>query len=86
MLMCRGHWFRVPPKIQRAVYAAYRRGQCDDMNPSEELHETADAAIGYVAALDDEPVLVKEINALKKFGYSVQESEGKLKAVVAGKT
>jgi hypothetical protein len=85
MLMCRHHWFRVPAKIQRAVWAAYRRGQCDDMSPSEAWHEAADAAIGYVATLDDEPVLIKEINALKKLGYAVVESDGKLRAVVAGK-
>ncbi len=85
MLFCRSHWFRVPAKIQRAVWAAHRRGQCDDRNPSDAWHEAADAAIGYVAMLDDQPVRVSEMNALKKFGYSTVESDGKLRAVVAGK-
>lgn len=85
MLLCKHHWFRVPAKIQRAVWAAYRRGQCDDRNPSASWHEAADAAIGYVATLDDQFLLVKEINALKKLGYAVQESDGGLKAVAAGK-
>ena len=85
MLFCRGHWFRVPRKIQRAVWAAYRPGQCDDKNPSVSWHEAADAAIGYVATLDDQPLLVSEMNALKKFGYEIVESDGKLRAIVAGK-
>lgn len=85
MLMCRSHWFRVPARIQRAVWATYRRGQCDDKNPSESWHEAADAAIGFVATLDDQYLLMKEINALKKFGYMIQESNGGLRAVLAGK-
>ena len=85
MLFCKRDWFRVPLKIRRAVWASYRPGQCDDMDPSESWHEAADAAIGYVAMLDDQPVRVSEMNALKKFGYVTVESEGKLRAVVAGK-
>lgn len=27
LLMCGPHWGRVPPALQRRVYAAYRRGQ-----------------------------------------------------------
>jgi hypothetical protein len=84
-LMCRGHWYRVPAKIQRAVWAAYRHGQCDDKNPSEAWHEAADAAIGYVATLEDQPLRVSEVEALKKFGYSVQEFEGGLRAVPMGR-
>lgn len=85
MLMCKHHWFRVPARIQRAVWAAYRVGQCDDKRPSERWHEAADAAIGYVATLDDQPLLVSEMNALTKFGYTIQESGGGLRAVLAGK-
>jgi len=83
--MCRSCWFRVPRVIQKAVWNAYRVGQCDDMNPSERWHEAADAAIGYVATLDDQPLRVSEMNALKKFGYQVQESNGGLRAVLVGK-
>lgn len=39
----------VPKAVQRAVYAAYRPGQCDDMSPSEEWHAAADTAIKVVA-------------------------------------
>lgn len=85
MLFCRQHWFRVPAKIRRAVWASYRPGQCDDKSPSELWHEAADAAIGYVATLDDQPLLVSEVNALKKFGYVIQESGEGLRAVLAGK-
>jgi hypothetical protein len=70
LLMCWQHWRVVPKKIQMAVYAAYRPGQCDDKNPSEAWHVAADAAIGYVAALDGEPMLMREISALKSLGYS----------------
>ena len=48
-LMCLRHWKMVPRKLQRAVWAHYRPGQCDDMNPSEEWHQAADAAIRAVA-------------------------------------
>jgi hypothetical protein len=75
MLMCRTHWFRVPRLIQRAVWATYRHGQCDDKNPSKAWHVAADAAIGYVAALDGEPVREAEINALKKFGLNGVKSK-----------
>src|SRR5258708_3326134 len=55
-LMCRSHWAFVPDVIQRAVYKFYRPGQCDDMNPSENWHRAADAAIGAVAVLEGKPV------------------------------
>lgn len=48
MLMCRRHWFMVPPAIRRRVWATYRAGQCDDKRPSESWHEAADAAIRAV--------------------------------------
>jgi hypothetical protein len=69
LLMCLGHWRKVPRTIQRAVWASYRRGQCDDMNPSEGWHQAADAAIGYVAALEGQALRVKEVNALRALGY-----------------
>lgn len=81
MLMCRTHWFSVQKKIQRAVWATYREGQCDDKRPSAAWHEAADAAIGYVATLDDQPLRMAEVSALKKFGYTVGcGDDGKLKA------
>jgi hypothetical protein len=79
LLMCPGHWRQVPRKIQRAVLATYRPGQCDDMDPSEQWHETADAVIGYVAALDREPLRVCEVTPLRTFGYGVStDSHGDL--------
>ena len=47
-LMCYRHWKMVPLHLQRAVWAAYRPGQCDDMRPSPEWFEAADAAIKAV--------------------------------------
>jgi hypothetical protein len=73
LLMCWRCWRQVPKKIQMAVYAAYRPGQCNDMDPSEEWHIAADAAIGYVAALDDQPIRPKEVEALASLGYDQVE-------------
>ncbi len=67
--MCGAHWHLVPQNIQRAVYRAYRPGQCDDKNPSSSWHTAADAAIGYVAALDGQAMRVKEVTALSGFGF-----------------
>lgn len=55
MLMCLRHWRMVPRNLQRAVWATYRRGQCDDKQPSSEWHDAADAAIAAVAAKEDRP-------------------------------
>lgn len=70
LLMCPRHWRQVPVRIQRAVWATYRRGQCDDMNPSREWHDAADAAIGYVAALERRALRPPEIVALAALGYT----------------
>jgi hypothetical protein len=51
-LMCRAHWGMVPLRLQRAVWDAYRPGQCDDKQPSESWHEAADAAIAAVAEIE----------------------------------
>lgn len=48
LLMCFKHWKMVPRNLQRNVWKHYRRGQCDDKNPSLEWHAAADAAIKAV--------------------------------------
>lgn len=68
-LMCYAHWIMVPPKLRRAVYDAYRDGQCDDKRVSDKWIKAADAAIGYVAALDGQPLRVAEVTALTEHGY-----------------
>lgn len=78
MLMCRRHWFMVPERLRRAVWRTYRSGQCDDMNPSADWHKAADAAIGYVAAKENKPLRMAEVNALVEAGYTVKEQNGKL--------
>jgi hypothetical protein len=72
LLMCRKHWFMVPRKIQRAVWASYRPGQCDDMDASESWHEAADAAIGFVAASEGRALLAVEVSALNSAGYKTR--------------
>ena len=69
LLMCLRHWRMVPRTIQRAVWAAYRPGQCADMRPSEAWHRAADAAIGYVARAEGRAVRLVEAQALREFGY-----------------
>ena len=49
MLMCRKHWFMVPKTLRDAVWRTYRRGQCDDWNPSVEYCDAAQAAVRAVA-------------------------------------
>jgi hypothetical protein len=49
LLMCLRHWRMVPRDLQRAVWAAYRRGQCDDKQPSRAWFYAANAAIDAVA-------------------------------------
>lgn len=49
MLMCRRHWFMVPPHIRAKVWATYRPGQEKDKLPSREWHSAADLAIAAVA-------------------------------------
>lgn len=49
LLMCGPHWGMVPKDMQSRVWATYRKGQCDDKDPSVEWMEAADAAILAVA-------------------------------------
>jgi hypothetical protein len=68
MLMCKRHWFRVPKRVRDAVWAHYRPGQCDDMNPSQAWHRAADAAIGFVARAEGHGISKNEADALEAFG------------------
>ena len=79
LLMCPDHWRRVPAAIQRAVYATYRHGQCDDKKPSRQWHEAASAAIGYVAIKEKRIVSAAEVVALGALGYmTTTDAEGEL--------
>ena len=55
--------------------------QCDDKNPIDGWHTAADAAIGYVATLEDHPLRMAELNALNECGFTVRELKGGLEAV-----
>ena len=70
LLMCGRHWRMVPRILQRAVWAAYRPGQCDDKRPSEAWHLAADAAIGSVARAEGQPVRQVELDAIRSFGIA----------------
>lgn len=47
-LMCVKHWRMVPRDLQRDVWRHYRKGQCDDKNPSTAWLNAAHAAIAAV--------------------------------------
>lgn len=69
LLCCLKHWRMVPRSIQRIVWATYRPGQCDDRHPSAAWHQAADAAIGFIARLEGQPVRPVEVEALTALGY-----------------
>jgi len=73
LLMCLRHWRMVPRTIQRAVWAAYRPGQCDDKRVSDAWLLAADAAIGFVARTEGQSVRAIEREALVSFGYGTAE-------------
>lgn len=72
LLMCGRHWRMVPRVIQRAVWAHYRPGQCDDKDVSREWLLAADAAIGFVARAEGLPVRLIELEAVRSFGVVVR--------------
>lgn len=56
LLMCLKHWRMVPRKLQSAVWATYRRGQCDDHSMvTEEYLLAAANAIDAVAVKEGKP-------------------------------
>lgn len=69
LLMCRKHWYMVPRPLQLAVWRTYRRGQCEDMNPSSAWHTAADAAIGAVALKERKTLTANQGLALEAMGY-----------------
>lgn len=54
LLMCLGHWRMVPKPLQRAIWKAYRPGQCDTKTPSLEWLAAARSAITTVAKKESE--------------------------------
>jgi hypothetical protein len=58
LLMCRLHWFMVPARLRRLVLLHYRRGQCDDRQPSSDWLAAARAAINAVAELEKRPKIL----------------------------
>lgn len=47
---CRKHWYMVPKPIRDRIWATYRSGQCDDMNPSDSYCLAARDAVIVVAS------------------------------------
>lgn len=71
LLCCAAHWHLVPRSIQRAVYKAYRHGQCDDMKPSTAWLAAANAAIGMIALREGKPLRTSEAKELLRRGFRV---------------
>lgn len=49
LFMCYPHWKMVPRPMQNQIWATYRQGQCDDLNPSAEYCQAARNAVIAVA-------------------------------------
>lgn len=72
MLMCRRHWFMVPPRLRSRVWATYRDGQCDDWEPSSEYCQAAKSAVIAVAQKEGvEP----DVTLYERFGQAAQDRE-----------
>jgi hypothetical protein len=74
--MCKAHWRKVAPHLQRAVWDGYRPGQCDDKRPSKAWLDAADAAIRFCSAERREACL-KERTTKKYFTTAIDyEDDG----------
>jgi len=49
MFMCQKHWFTLPKRLRNLIWASYRKGQCDDMNPSNSYCEAAKQCVIFIA-------------------------------------
>jgi len=52
MFMCKRHWFMLPQSMRKLIWANYREGQCDDMNPSKEYCIIAKRCLEYIANME----------------------------------
>jgi hypothetical protein len=52
MLMCKTHWFRLPPSIRSAIWAAYRPGQEEDGEVSDAYWKAFKAAQDWIATVE----------------------------------
>ena len=51
-LMCKRHWFMVPPDLRKEVWREYRPGQEVDKEPTAEYLKAARKAIEAVQAIE----------------------------------
>jgi len=49
MFMCRRHWFSLPKQLRDKIWKTYRKGQCDDMNPSNAYCLAAKECLKFIA-------------------------------------
>lgn len=59
-LMCLAHWRMVPASLKRGVWTHYRRGQCDDKQPSAQYVAAAREAIAAVQSKLEDKVNCNE--------------------------
>lgn len=55
MHMCSKHWAMVPKRLQKNLWANYRRGQENDMCPTADYLKAAAACVRSVAEQEDWP-------------------------------
>lgn len=71
---CRRHWYMVPKAIRERIWATYRPGQCDDMDPSDAYCNAArDAVIAVATKEGREP----DTQLYDFFLSSAREKDGK---------
>lgn len=51
---CKGHWFALPKALRDRIWATYRRGQEERMDPSPE----------YLKAADDAQLWIRELSRI----------------------
>jgi hypothetical protein len=79
MLMCRAHWFALPPKIRSAIWREYRPGQEISKRPSLRYLAVQRLACAYsVFKPNDEKA------ALEALGYLAEGVRHAREAVKAG--
>lgn len=57
MLMCRKHWYMVPPALRVDVWAEYVPGQEETMTPTKKYLKAANAAIQAVAKKEGKSIV-----------------------------
>lgn len=81
MLMCRGHWFSLSKRTQRAIWREYREGQEIDKKPSLRYLAVQRWSVGEAILRERkgegiEVALVYLVEALKYRAHAITRNQG----------